>query len=477
MRSIFGKLFIIYLAALVVSLIFITITLVKAFGLYLESQKKDLLTEQGVKIVQALEESYYWGGFFDKKKLDSEISILDEYLDASFIYIDSSYKIRIISDDIDSKWLDESIAAYEVQDAMEGNITESKGNLGGIFDKPVITVGYPVVVMGEINGVIFMSSSLTELEQLGNSVYKVIICIIFAGGVFGFIIIYFSSKKVTKPLRKINEAAKIIANGDFEKRIFVKGSDEVAQLAKSLNDMAESLNEQEKRRREFISNISHDLRSPLTSMKGFVQAIIDGTIPHEKQEHYLKIVLDESERLASLANNMVNINSLNGKENILDLSEFDINDLIKKTIFNFENRLISKKINLRVTFQENVFFVRADYEKIQRVIYNLVDNAVKFTDVGGEIFLETQKHDNKKILVYVRDNGRGISEEDKKRVFDRFYKADVSRGEDKKGSGIGLSIVREFILAHGEVITLNSELNKGCEFIFTLPFVKNRSKQ
>ena len=476
MRSIFGKLFLTYLVALVISLIFITMALIKAFSLYLERQKKDLLTEQGGKIVQALEESYYWGGFFDKKKLDNEISILDEYLDASFIYVDSSYKIRIISNDIDVKWLCENIAAYEVKEAMNGYITESKGNLGGIFDKPVITVGYPVIVKGEINGVIFMSSPLTELEKLGNNVYKIIICIILAGGFFGFIIIYFSSKKVTKPLRKINEAAKIIANGDFEKRIFVKGSDETAQLARSLNDMAESLNEQEKRRREFISNISHDLRSPLTSMKGFVQAIIDGTIPPEKQERYLKIVLDESERLAALANNMININNLNGRENSLDLSEFDINDLIKKTIFNFENRIISKKINLRVTFEEKVFFVRADYEKIQRVIYNLIDNAVKFTDVGGEIFLETKKTDNKKIVVYVRDNGRGLSEEDRKRVFDRFYKADVSRSEDKKGSGIGLSIVKEFILAHGEVITLNSELNKGCEFIFTLPFVKNKNK-
>jgi len=465
------------MVALVVSLIFITMALTKAFGLYLERQKKDILTEQGGKIVRALEESYYWGGFFDKKKLDNEISVLDEYLDASFIFVDSNYKIRIVSDDIDSKWIDENIAAYEVQEALNGYITECTGNLGGIFDKPVITIGYPVTVNGEISGVIFMSSPLTELEELGNSVYKAIICIIFVGGVFGFIIIYFLSKKVTKPLRKINEAAKIISNGDFGKRIFVKGSDEVAQLARSLNDMAESLNEQEKRRREFISNISHDLRSPLTSMKGFVQAIIDGTIPIEKQEHYLKIVLDESERLAALANNMVNINSLNEKGNILDLSEFDINDLIKKTIFNFENRIISKKINLRVTFQEKVFFVRADYEKIQRVIYNLVDNAVKFTDVGGEIFLETQKYDNKKVLVYVRDNGRGLSEEDRKRVFDRFYKADVSRGEDKKGSGIGLSIVKEFILAHGEVITLNSEINKGCEFIFSLPYVKNKNKQ
>jgi len=456
---------------LVISLFMITVGLTQAFNLYFESQKKDMLIEQGKKIVRVLEESYYWGGFFDKEKLNNEIQTLDEYLDASFIYVDYDYKIGIISNDIGSEWLGKNIAAYEIKEAVEGNIVETEGNLGGVFKEPVLIVGYPVSVEGKTIGAIFMCSSLAELERLGNGAYEIIICGAFLVGIPGFFLIYFSSKKVSEPLIKMNEIAKFIANGDFEKRIYVKGHDEVAQLANSFNYMAESLNEQEKRRREFISNISHDLRSPLTSMKGFVQAIIDGTIPPEKQEHYLKIVLDESERLASLANNMISINSIDNKENSLDLSEFDINDLIKKIIFNFEARIVSKKINLRVTFQENVTFVRADYEKIQRVIYNLVDNAVKFSNIGGEIFLETKKHD-KKVLIRVRDNGRGLSEEDRKRVFDRFYKADVSRGEDKKGSGIGLAIVKKFILAHGEVITLNSELNKGCEFVFTLPYIK-----
>lgn len=471
MRSFFNKLFLFYMIILISSLMVLTMGLTKAFNLYFESQKKDMLVEQGEKIVKVLEQSYYWGGFFDKEKLNREIEILDEYLDASFIYFDSNYKISIISNDIDSKWLGQNVASYEIKEAVEGNIIETEGCLGGIFKKPVLTVGYPVTVNGKIIGAIFMNAPLTELQKMADGAYKIILYITFAVGVIGFIVIYIYSKKITKPLREMNNVAKVIANGHFEKRISVKGSDEIAQLAQSLNDMAGSLNEQEKRRREFISNISHDLRSPLTSMKGFVQAIIDGTIPPEKQEHYLKIVLDESERLESLANNIININNLENKETELNLSDFDINELIKKIVFNFETRVSSKKINLRVTFQEKSIYVRADYEKIQRVIYNLLDNAVKFTDVGGEIFLETNIKD-KKALIYVRDNGRGISEDDKKRIFDRFYKADISRGEDKKGSGLGLSIVKNFIVAHGEIITLNSELNKGSEFYFSLPLVK-----
>lgn len=477
MKSVFRKLFLIYMVTLLVSLLLINMGLTKAFALYFESQKIDILTEQGKKIVGIFEQYYYWGGFFDKK-IDNEIEMLDEYLDASFIYVDSNYKIRIISNDIDSKWLESDIsgtASDEVKQAVGGSIVNTEGTFSGIFQTPVLTVGYPVKVKGENIGAIFMNSPLIELEQVGNSVYKIIIGITIVVGLIGFAMIYLLSKKIARPLKEMNDAAKIIANGDFEKRIRVKGSDEVAQLAKSLNEMAESLNEQEKKRREFISNISHDLRSPLTSMKGFVQAIIDGTIPPEKQEHYLKIVLDESERLATLADNIVNINSVDVNICKLNLSEFDVNELIKKTIYNFEERLINKKINLKVIFQEKSFFVNADYEKIQRVIYNLVDNAVKFTDVGGEIFVETEKVD-KKVFVHVRDNGRGLSEEDRKRVFDRFFKADVSRGEDKKGSGIGLSIVKEFIVAHGEVIKLNTKLDKGCEFVFSLPYVKNKNK-
>lgn len=470
--SIFKKQFVVYLGTLFISFLFTGAVLTGAFGSYFTEQKKQMLVEQGEKISNVFKQAYYWGGLYDKDKLNNEIQILDEYLDASFIYVDTDFSVLMISNDIDPKWLGQSLPLYEVKSVIEkGEIVETQGHMGEIFEKPVITVGYPVIIEDKTTGAIFMNSPMTELEMTMEGAYKIIASTMLVFFFVGFVIVYFSSKKISKPLMEINNAAKVISSGDFEKRIVVSGKDEVAQLAQSFNDMAESLYEQERRRREFISNISHDLRSPLTSMHGFLQAIIDGTIPDEKKEHYLNIVLDETERLATLANNIININKLDDDGDELKPSAFNLNELITKTVYSFETRAINKNLNLKIVFATNETYVYADYEKIQRVIYNLLDNAIKFTDLGGEITITTTIKD-KKVYVSVKDNGRGISKKSQKRIFDRFYKADVSRGEDKKGSGLGLSIVKHFIRAHGETITLNSDPGKGCEFIFTLSLIK-----
>lgn len=467
MSSIFRKQFIFYTGSLVISFVLLGTGLTQAFGSYFVGQRKDMLIEQGEKISKVFEQAYYFGGIYNKDKLNSEIVILDDYLDASFIYLDNSYKILIVSNDISTTWLGQTLDLEEIKTAMDGKIIYFQGNMGGIFKKPVFTVGYPIVVEGHTLGVIFMNSPLTELQQTMRDGYKIILMFMFIAVIIGFILIYISSKKISQPLLEMNKVAKIISNGDFEKRVTIRCTDEIGQLADSLNEMAESLYKQEQRRREFVSNISHDLRSPLTSMRGFLQAIIDGTIPPEKQQHYLNIVLDESERLAVLANNILDINKLEEPGSKLNLVDFDLNELIRKTMSSFESRVLEKSININVTFSEEITIVNADYEKIQRVIYNLVDNAIKFTDLNGEISIITKLKD-KKVYVTVKDNGRGISFEDQKRIFDRFYKVDASRGEDKKGSGLGLSIVKEFIKAHGENISLKSEINQGCEFVFTL---------
>lgn len=467
MNSIFKKQFFIYTGVLVVSFVLLGTGLTQAFRSYFVAQKKGMLIEQGKKISRVFEQAYYFGGMYNKDKLNNEITILDEYLDASFLYVGKDNKILMISNDLNTTWLGKTLDLENIKSVMQGKVTQTQGNMGGIFEKPVLTVGYPVRIGDETIGAIFMNSPMIELQQTMSDAYKIIIVFVIIANLIGFVLIYIFSKKISKPLLEMNNAAKIISSGDFEKRLSVKNKDEVGQLADSFNEMAESLYNQEKRRREFISNISHDLRSPLTSMRGFLQAIIDGTIPEEKQQHYLNIILDESERLAILANNILDINKLEEPEKKLNLTKFDLNDLIRKTIYNFETRVMNKSINLTLTFAEEKTFVNADYEKIQRVIYNLVDNAVKFVDIGGLISIETRIKE-KKVYVSVKDNGKGISFENQKRIFDRFYKVDHSRGEDKKGSGLGLAIVKEFIKAHGENVTIKSEPDKGCEFIFSL---------
>ena len=202
-------------------------------------------------------------------------------------------------------------------------------------------------------------------------------------------------------------------------------------------------------------------------MRGFLQAIIDGTIPEEKKEKYINIVLEETDRLTMLANNILDINKLEDMDSKDRSVTFDINELIRRVIISFEARVINKELDIKISFAEKETFVFADVEKIQRVVYNLIDNAIKFTENNKSIFISTNVKSNK-VFVSIKDEGPGISIEEQKRIFDRFYKSDYSRGKDKKGSGLGLSIVKEFILSQGESIELKSELNKGSEFIFTL---------
>jgi len=204
-------------------------------------------------------------------------------------------------------------------------------------------------------------------------------------------------------------------------------------------------------------------------MRGFLTAFSDGTIPPEQQPYYLNIIMNESERLIKLSNNILDIHRIQDAEMELNKTEFDINDLIRTTILGFQQRALDKRIMIASHFAHPTDIVLADEDKIRRVMYNLIDNALKFTPEGGEITVETTINSTDgKVTISVADTGVGMTEEEQKRVFDRFYKGDPSRNEDKMGSGLGLSIVKEFVRAHGEAVTLEGEVGKGSVFTFAL---------
>lgn len=468
MNTLFKKQFIMQSFVLIISFALLGAGLTKAFSSFFVEQKKDLLVEQSKKISKTFKQAYFLDGRYGLLALQNEIEILEEYLNASFIFIDDKDNIKIISTDIDSKWYNKKVDFKKI---LEENKNESyyeiKGNMGGIFNEPMLSIGRPMNINEQYIGTIFINTPVTDLFLTVEKAYQIIMLFTIFAIIGAFILVYLFSKKITLPLIEISNAAKIMAGGDFKKRVYINSKDDIGQLANVLNDMAESLDEQEKRRREFISNISHDIRSPLTSMKGFLEAIIDGTIPEEKKEKYINIVLEETERLTVLANNILDINKLEDMDNQNKNVSFDINELIRRIIISFEARAINKSLDIKISFAEKETFVFADLEKIQRVVYNLIDNAIKFIENEKCIYISTNVKSNK-VFVSIKDEGPGISLEDQKRIFDRFYKADYSRGKDKKGSGLGLSIVKEFILSQGETIELKSELNKGSEFVFSL---------
>ena len=232
--------------------------------------------------------------------------------------------------------------------------------------------------------------------------------------------------------------------------------------------MASEIARAEDTQKKFVANVSHDFRSPLTSIKGYLEAMLDGTIPPELHEKYLNIVLNETERLKKLTDSLLILNNLNTKGMMLQKTTFDINSVIRNTAATFEGTCKKKTIAIELILTGDELYVTADVDKIQQVLYNLLDNAIKFSHQNSIIKIETTEKHNK-VFISVKDSGIGIPKDDLKLIWDRFYKSDLSRGKDKKGTGLGLSITKEIINAHGEHINVISTEGVGSEFIFSLP--------
>lgn len=476
-KSIFKQQLILYMGIMLAGFILMAIILSMIYINYYIQQKENQLIEQGEKISKKVLEMYatnYLTGTFSLKSINSQLEVIEEYMDTSVFFLNSDGVISSATKGIDQSWVGQTFTDVAINGVLEGKIVTIEGKINGMFSEQVLTVGYPIIIGNKIIGGIFMCTSMPEIQKSMNGLYTAFAVSLICVLIIGFFMIYYFSGKISSPILKMTEAVKVIASGDFEKRIEINTNNEIAELAESFNDMAESLNNQEKTRRNFIANVSHDLRSPLTSIQGFLNAILDGTIPKEKQDHYIQIVLEETMRLTKLANDILDLNGAQESKLTLEKTVFNINELIKDTLDRLEPRFKEKNIEVKVLFEEKETFVSADPDKIARVFHNIVDNAIKFTDRYGFIKIETTLSDDKKVIVSVKDNGEGISEDDKKYVFDRFYKADTSRGKDKKGGGLGLSIAKEFILAHGEKIGVKSEEGNGAEFIFTLSVADNK---
>lgn len=265
----------------------------------------------------------------------------------------------------------------------------------------------------------------------------------------------------------MSRAAKSFALGQFDVRVPVIGHDEVAELAVAFNNMAASLERLEETRRTFLANVSHDLRTPMTSIGGFIDGILDGTIPPEKHTEYLTRCSNEVKRLSRLVSTLLDITRIQAGERKFSKTSFDICEMAREIITSFEKRIEAKNLDVEFECENDKMLAFADRDAIYQVIYNICDNAVKFSREGGKYRIRITSKD-KKINVSVYNEGQGIPEEDLAIVFDRFYKSDKSRGLDKSGVGLGLYIAKTIIDAHGEEIKVRSVWGQYCEFIFTL---------
>ena len=335
------------------------------------------------------------------------------------------------------------------------------------FENDVLSVIAPITSDFKIRGYVVIHLPMESIRADANGMLNISYMLLVILIVLSLIILLFFTEYVYRPLRHIIAAAEQYALGNMHYPISIEREDELGYLSASLGYMAETIARAEDDQKKFIANVSHDFRSPLTSMRGFLEAMLDGTIPPDRYEHYLKVVLGATERLTKLTNGLLTLNNLNTGGILLQRTDFDINAVIRSVGASFEQTCRDRRIRIQLVLTGRILYVNADLEKIQQVLYNLVDNAIKFSRPDSEITIDTtEKGDT--VFVSVRDNGIGIPKEDQSLIWDRFYKTDLSRGKDKKGTGLGLSIVREIIRAHNENINLVSTEGVGSTFTFTL---------
>ncbi len=397
--------------------------------------------------------------------VQNQLSSLSYYMDAEIWILNPSGRMVVRSNVKLSP--DEEVVVENFDPANVTGGYYTRGFFYSSFEEEQLSVIAPITSNYKTKGYVIIHEPILGIKEEANSMLNISYLLLAVLLLLSMIILIFFTEFVYKPLRKIIKATEQYAVGNMHYALELDGNDELSYLAASLNYMAQTVANSEDDQKKFIANVSHDFRSPLTSIRGFLVAMLDGTIPTEMYEHYLQVVLNETDRLTKLTNSLLSLNNLGVSGMLLQMTDFDINGVIRNVAASFEQTCRTKNIQLKLLLSGNVLYANADIDKIQQVLYNLVDNAIKFSRERSAIEIETTEKGGK-IFVSVKDSGIGIPKDDQKQIWERFYKTDLSRGKDKKGTGLGLSIVREIIRAHSETITLVSTEGVGSKFTFTL---------
>jgi len=328
----------------------------------------------------------------------------------------------------------------------------------------------------DLHGVILLNAKVPEIHSARNTTIQLFIISSAAGVLVSLLLGFFFSRQFSTPLRQMSQTAQRIASGRFSERLAVSSQDEFGQLARSFNEMVDALAHLEQIRKDFVSNVSHELRTPLTSIKGFVDGMLDGTVPADRQMLYLHIVRDETHRMHRMVNDLMDLTKMESGSIALLPTSFDLCELVRICVISLQQNLIDKDLEFAAEFENERMFIFADRDAVQRLLINLMQNAIKFTPDKGSIRVVIKRVKDK-VEVSVIDTGIGIEKEELPFVFDRFYKTDKSRSSDRSGVGIGLAIVRSIIAAHAEQIHVYSGTGKGTSFVFTMPIDLSKLNQ
>ena len=333
-------------------------------------------------------------------------------------------------------------------------------------ENPTFTVGVPYVKDNLVTGAVFIRTKAQQIESgLAEILWRIVALAAVVMVLTGIVLFLFVRRRL-KPLKQLETAAATIAEGDFSVQVDEKKGDrELRELSGAFNTMTRKLQGVEAGRREFVANVSHELRSPITSIKGFAEGMADGVIPAEEQPKYLRLVADESKRLSGLIDDLLALSRLERDDAKPEMTTFDINEMLRRAVIRRMNDLEAKAIDISCEFETDPCPVQADSDRIEQVVINLLDNAIKFTPESGKIVLESEVTDGI-AKITVRDSGSGVAPEDRDKIFDRFFTADRAHTAGK-GTGLGLSICKRIMDMHGQSIRL-LDTEEGAAFQFTL---------
>ena len=467
-------------------IVFICLAVVGTFLLffisdYWQKEKAELLSENAKSISQSM------SSLIESETIEADrmqtyllmyhsMRLISAAIDADIFICDTTGSVVVCGDSADYTHLVQDCPIHGdmqiSESVLSSNLTKGQAEmitLGGVYSTPHLTVGETVMFHGKPVAYVFATqSNSASVRPYMLDILKMFLFSALFSLIIAFIAVYVLTYNMVKPLRDMSKATKAFSKGDFTYRVKVRGNDELSDLSEAFNTMAKSLGVLEASRRSFVANVSHELKTPMTTIGGFIDGILDGTIPPEKEEYYLKKVSDEIRRLSRLVMTMLNMSKIEAGELKIKPSRFDISKRIFQVLIAFEQNIDKKHIEIQGLDSMESVFVEADEDMIHQVIYNLVDNAVKFTPENGYIAVSALSSSGK-VFVRIRNSGEGIASEEVSRIFERFYKVDKSRSIDVKGAGLGLYIVKSIIDMHGGQITASSKVGEYTEFVFWLP--------
>ncbi len=450
---------------------FITIAIFTAH--FNERYLEESLAGKLRKEATLLADQYASGSYSSSITLDEyedQLQAVSVYLEGDIYVLDTKGAVMVSSQGFFTK---EPLDGFNILDFSNGIYTID--DFYGLYEDDALCVYAPITKNYTVHGyvIICVPTDYVDgmLSDLLDGAYLTLLILFLLSLLILFMVIFF----IHRPMRRMIKAAKQYHSGDYSHPAMINQNDEFGYMAATFNYMAHELQTLEDDQRKFVSNISHDFRSPLTSIKGYAQAMADGTIPVEMQEKYLNIIIFETERLEKLTQSLLELNKYGSKGYFLDVTSFDLNNCIKMTVRTFEQISKEKQISFHLILTGDALYVRADLGRIQQVLQNLIDNAIKFSHHDSSIFIETTLRGDK-VFISIKDHGIGIPKDSINKIWERFYKTDLSRGKDKKGTGLGLAIVKEIIAAHQENINVISTEGVGTEFIFTLPLAADHQE-